>query len=135
VEEKGSAGMIFKMMMDASGEDEKPVVRGFLKYLILGFAGGVSVGSVLLAGMLLSLKNMDLDMPLLWIFAMMLQCGPVGGLVGVGIYLSKVTQRDSDGDDDDRSGPGGNAPEEADSGQVVVRPNTASVRSLRPSKA
>ena len=34
--------MIFKMMMDASSEDEKPVVRGFLKHLILGFAGGVT---------------------------------------------------------------------------------------------
>jgi len=93
--------MIFKMMMDASGEDEKPVVRGFLKHLVLGFAGGVAVGSILLGGMLLSLQNMDLDMPLLWIFAMMLQCGPVGGLIGVGIYLSRVTQRDSDEDVDD----------------------------------
>lgn len=40
--------MIFKMMMDASGEDEKPVVRGYLKHLVLGFAGGVAVGSILL---------------------------------------------------------------------------------------
>ena len=82
--------MIFKMMMDASSEDEKPVVRGFLKHLILGFAGGVAVGSVLLGGMLLSLQNMDLDMPLLWIFAMMLQCGPVGGLIGVGVWATRT---------------------------------------------
>ena len=119
--------MIFKMMMDASSEDEKPVVRGFLKHLILGFAGGVAVGSVLLGGMLLSLQNMDLDMPLLWIFAMMLQCGPVGGLIGVGVYLSKVTTRDSDKDDDDEAGPGGNAPEEAKPEQIIVRPKVRPV--------
>ena len=127
--------MIFKMMMDASGEDEKPVVRGFLKHLVLGFAGGVAVGSILLGGMLLSLQDMDLDMPLLWIFAMMLQCGPVGGLIGVGIYLSRVTQRDFDEDDDDKPGPGGNAPEEVEFDQVVIRPNSKSGGALKPSKA
>lgn len=127
--------MIFKMMMEASSEDEKPVVRGFLKHLILGFAGGVAVGSVLLGGMLLSLQNMDLDMPLLWIFAMMLQCGPVGGLIGVGVYLSKVTTRDSDKDDDDEPGPGGNAPEEAEPDQIIVRPKARPVGALKPFKA
>ena len=127
--------MIFKMMMDASGEDEKPVVRGFLKHLVLGFAGGVAVGSILLGGMLLSLQNMDLDMPLLWIFAMMLQCGPVGGLIGVGIYLSRVTQPDSDEDVDDKPSPGGNAPEEVEFDQVVIRPNSKSGGALKPSKA
>lgn len=126
--------MIFKMMMEASSEDEKPVVRGFLKHLILGFAGGVAVGSILLGGMLLSLQNMDLDMPLLWIFAMMLQCGPVGGLIGVGVYLSKVTTRDSDKDDDDEAGPGGNAPEEAKPEQIM-RPKARPVGALKPSKA
>ena len=127
--------MIFKMMMEASGDDEKPVVRGFLKHLILGFAGGVAVGSVMLAIMLLSLQKMDLDMPLLWIFAMMLQCGPVGGLIGVGIYMSKVTQRDSNKDDDDESGPGGNAPEEAKPDQLVVRPNIKASGTVKPSRA
>ncbi|MEQ3649389.1 hypothetical protein [Hyphomonas sp.] len=127
--------MIFKMMMEASSEDEKPVVRGFLKHLILGFAGGVAVGSVLLGGMLLSLQNMDLDMPLLWILAMMLQCGPVGGLIGVGVYLSKVTTRDSDKDDDDQPGPGGNAAEEAKLDQIIVRPKAWPVGALKPSKA
>ncbi len=127
--------MIFKMMMEASSEDEKPVVRGFLKHLILGFAGGVAVGSILLGGMLLSLQNMDLDMPLLWIFAMMLQCGPVGGLIGVGVYLSKVTTRDSDKDDDDEAGPGGNAPEKAKPEQIIVRPKARPVGALKPSKA
>ena len=127
--------MIFKMMMEASGDDEKPVVRGFLKHLILGFAGGVAVGSVMLAIMLLSLQKMDLDMPLLWIFAMMLQCGPVGGLIGVGIYMSKVTQRDSHKDDDDESGPGGNAPEEAKPDQLAVRPNIKASGTVKPSRA
>ena len=56
--------MVFKMIMDASSEEEKPVVRGFLKHLVLGFAGGVAVGSIMLAILLLSLQGMDLDMPL-----------------------------------------------------------------------
>lgn len=127
--------MIFKMIMDASSEEEKPVVRGFLKHLILGFAVGVAVGSALFILLLMSLQGMDLDMPLLWIFAMMLQCGPVGGLVGIGIYLSKVTERDSDKDDDDDSGPGGNAAEPIQSEQIVVRPGAQPARGLKPSKA
>jgi len=127
--------MVFKMIMDASSEEEKPVVRGFLKHLVLGFAAGVAVGSALFILLLMSLRGMDLDMPLLWIFAMMLQCGPVGGLVGIGIYLSKVTERDSDKDDDEDSGPGGNAAEPTRSEQIVVRPGTQPARGLKPSKA
>ncbi|WP_291076752.1 hypothetical protein [Hyphomonas sp.] len=127
--------MVFKMIMDASSEEEKPVVRGFLKHLVLGFAGGVAVGSIMLAILLLSLQGMDLDMPLLWIFAMMLQCGPVGGLIGIGVYLSRVTERDSDKDDDDESGPGGNATEPASHEQIVVRADTGLVGRLKPSKA
>lgn len=127
--------MIFKMMLEASSEEEKPIVRGFLKHLILGFASGVAVGAILLTGMLLMLQNMDLDMPLIWAFAMMLQCGPVGGLIGVGIYLSKVTQRDSDDDDDDKPGPGGNASEPAGLDQVVIRPDARPAGGLKPSTA
>lgn len=127
--------MVFKMIMDASSEEEKPVVRGFLKHLVLGFAGGVAVGSIMLAILLLSLQGMDLDMPLLWIFAMMLQCGPVGGLIGIGVYLSRVTERDSDKDDDDEPGPGGNATEPASREQIVVRADAGVAGRLKPSKA
>ena len=44
-----------------------------------------ALGAVLLVILLLSLHNMDLRMPLIWAFAMMLQCGPVGGLIGVAL--------------------------------------------------
>ena len=125
--------MLFKMMLDASGKEEKPIVRGLLKHLILGFAAGVAVGALLLVILLLSLHNMDLHMPLIWAFAMMLQCGPVGGLIGVGVYVSRITDRGKD-DDDDR-GPGGNARAE-DTSQIVIRPaSTPANAGARPVKA
>lgn len=125
--------MLFKMMLEASGTEEKPIVRGFLRHLVLGFAIGVGTGAILLAFLLLTLHDMDIGMPAIWAFAMMLQCGPVGGLIGVGIYISRITDRDEDGDDD--RGPGGNAPVE-ESGQVIIRPAAAPVTTRpRPVKA
>ena len=125
--------MLFKMMMDASSHEEKPVVRGFLKHLIFGFSVGVAVGTIMLMCLLLSLKNMDLGMPWIWALAMILQCGPIGGLIGIGVYVSRITTRDED-DEDDQGGPGGNAAEET-ADQIVVRPAGHGAGTLKPSKA
>ena len=38
--------MLFKMILDGSGEDERPIVRGLLKHLIIGFGCGLMVGAV-----------------------------------------------------------------------------------------
>ena len=38
--------MLFKMILDNSGDEERPIVRGFLKHLIAGFAAGLMVGAV-----------------------------------------------------------------------------------------
>ncbi|KDA02656.1 hypothetical protein [Hyphomonas oceanitis] len=97
--------MLFKMILDGSGEDERPIVRGFLKHLIAGFAVGLLVGAVGLFMVIAAFGNLKLDMPILFIAAMMLQFGPIGGLVGVGIYLSRITERSRGEDEDD--GPGG----------------------------
>ena len=94
--------MLFKMILDGSGEDERPIVRGFLKHLIAGFAVGLLVGAVGLFMVIAAFGNLKLDMPILFIAAMMLQFGPIGGLVGVGIYLSRITDRSRAED-----GPGG----------------------------
>ncbi|MEH6810162.1 MAG: hypothetical protein V7651_14995 [Hyphomonas oceanitis] len=98
--------MLFKMILDGSGEDERPIVRGFLKHLIAGFAVGLLVGAVGLFMVIAAFGNLKLDMPILFIAAMMLQFGPIGGLVGVGIYLSRITDR-SRADDEEEDGPGG----------------------------
>ena len=97
--------MLFKMILDGSGEDERPIVRGFLKHLIAGFSVGLLVGAVGLFVVIAAFGNLKLDMPILFIAAMMLQFGPIGGLVGVGIYLSRITERSRADDEDD--GPGG----------------------------
>ncbi|MEQ9435927.1 hypothetical protein [Hyphomonas sp.] len=99
--------MLFKMILDGSGEDERPIVRGLLKHLIIGFGCGLMVGAVGLFLVLQALGNMRLDMPIIFVAAMMLQFGPVGGLVGVGIYLSRITDRSRSDEDDNDDGPGG----------------------------
>ena len=99
--------MLFKMILDGSGEEERPIVRGLLKHLIIGFGCGLLVGAVGLFLVLQALGNMRLDMPIIFVAAMMLQFGPVGGLVGVGIYLSRITDRSRGDEDDNDEGPGG----------------------------
>ena len=122
--------MLFKMILDSSGDEERPIVRGFLKHLIAGFAGGLMVGAVGLFLVLVAFGNMKLDIPVVFIAAMMLQFGPIGGLVGVGIYLSRITERSHDDDDED-DGPGGGTKVKV---EAPVRPRRAPVR-LKPARA
>jgi hypothetical protein len=123
--------MLFKMILDNSGEEEKPIVRGFLKHLIIGFGVGLLVGAVGLFFVLLTLSNMKLDMPIIFIAAMMLQFGPIGGLVGIGIYLSRIADRSRDDDDDNDEGPGGGKKVRV---EIPVRSRAAPVR-LKPASA
>ncbi|MCA8901744.1 MAG: hypothetical protein KDA53_10880 [Hyphomonas sp.] len=99
--------MLFKMILDAASDDERPIARGFLKHLIAGFGIGLLVGAVLILLMLFLLGNLDLHVPVVFIAAMLLQFGPIGGLVGVGIYVTRVTDRSKPGDDDDDEPRGG----------------------------
>lgn len=123
--------MLFKMILDGSGEDERPIVRGLLKHLIIGFGCGLMVGAVGLFLVLQALGNMRLDMPIIFVAAMMLQFGPVGGLVGVGIYLSRITDRSRGDEDDNDDGPGGGrkvhvaTPADPRAATVTLRPASA----------
>lgn len=123
--------MLFKMILDSSGDEERPIVRGFLKHLIAGFGCGLLFGAVGLFILLLALGNLNLDVPILFIAAMMLQFGPIGGLVGVGVYLSRITDRSRDDDEDNDDGPSGGRKVRV---EAPVKARTAPVR-LRPASA
>ena len=123
--------MLFKMILDGSGEEERPIVRGLLKHLIIGFGCGLLVGAVGLVLLLQALSNMKLDMPIIFVAAMMLQFGPVGGLVGIGIYLSRITDRSHGNEDDNDGGPGGGRKVRV---EAPVAPRMAPV-TLRPASA
>lgn len=124
--------MLFKMILDNSGDAERPIVRGFLKHLIAGFAAGLLVGAVGLFLVLVALGNLKLDIPVIFLAAMLLQFGPIGGLVGVGIYLSRITERSCEDDDDENDGgPGGGRKVRV---ETPARPRAAPVR-LKPARA
>ena len=80
---------------------------------------------------LVTLGNLKLDIPVVFIAAMMLQFGPIGGLVGVGIYLSRITDRSRDDDDENDEGPGGGTKVRV---EAPARPRAAPVR-LKPARA
>ena len=102
--------MLFKMILEGARDDERQIARGFLKHIVAGFACGLALGSVLVAGIFLMFSHLDLNVPFVFVAAMLLQFGPIGGLVGAGIHLSRITDRsragDTDDDEDDRPGGG-----------------------------
>ncbi|MBY9067111.1 hypothetical protein K1X12_09390 [Hyphomonas sp. WL0036] len=112
--------MLFKMILDGARDEERPIARGFLKYLVAGFACGLALGCVLVGGIFLMLAGLRIEVPFLFVAAMLLQFGPIGGLIGAGLYLSRITDRTVDDapeaheksgeDDDDRPGGGTKAP-------------------------
>lgn len=85
--------MIIKMMLDAAVPEEKPLVRSFVKHLIGGFGSGVAVGAFGLALVLFLIGHKEMGIPPLFYLAMMLQMGAMGGLVGAGIFMSRITDR------------------------------------------
>ena len=123
--------MLFKMLLDASSEEERPIIRGLLKHILIGFSAGFLFGALMLALMIMSFRNLDLGMPVLWIGAMMLQTAPIGGLIGAGVYLSRITERDSD--DENQSG-GTKAPETEQVTATLAQPARRK-SGLRPAPA
>lgn len=102
--------MLFKMILDGAKEEERPIAQGFLRHVVVGFAGGLTLGGVVLAGLLLAFSRLELHVPVVFLAAAMLQFGPIGGLIGVGIHLSRITDRsepDTPAEDDDDDGPRG----------------------------
>lgn len=107
--------MLFKMILEGAREEERGIARGFLKHIVAGFAGGLVLGGVLVAGIFLMLGHLDLNVPLVFVAAMLLQFGPIGGLIGAGVYLSRITDRSreeeiQEDEDDDAPGGGTRAP-------------------------
>ena len=99
--------MLFKMILDGASEEERPIARGFLRHIVAGFTIGLICGGALFGAMFLMLGNLDLNMPILFIAAMLLQFGPIGGLIGAGIHVTRITDRSSDQDEDDDEPRGG----------------------------
>lgn len=88
--------MLFKMILDAAGEEERPLVRGFLRHLLAGFGGGLVLGALGLVVILALLGRHEISVPWVFFLAMMLQMGTIGGLVGAGLYMSRKTDRSVD---------------------------------------
>ena len=108
-----SPAMLFKMILDGAKAEERSIARGFLKHIVAGFASGLGLGTLLVAGIFLMFGHLELNVPFVFVAAMLLQFGPIGGLIGAGVYLTRITDR-SDGaktgssqDDDDEDRPGG----------------------------
>ncbi len=100
--------MLFKMILDGAKESERPIARGFLKHILMGIGGGLAFGSVVLVGLFVIFAHLDLHVPVIFLAAAMLQFGPIGGLVGAGIHLSRIAERAPPADDDEPDeGPGG----------------------------
>lgn len=100
--------MLFKMILDGAKESERPIARGFLKHIVMGIGAGFAFGSFVLVGLFVVFANLDLHVPVIFLAAAMLQFGPIGGLVGAGIHLSRIAERAAPPDDDeDEEGPGG----------------------------
>ena len=99
--------MLFKMILDGASEDERPIARSFLRHIVAGFTVGLICGGALFGAMFLTLGNLDLDMPVLFIAAVLLQFGPIGGLIGAGVHVTRITDRGTDASDDDDEPRGG----------------------------
>ncbi|OZB16490.1 MAG: hypothetical protein B7X53_08790 [Hyphomonas sp. 34-62-18] len=106
--------MLFKMILDGAKAEERSIARGFLKHIVAGFASGLGLGTLLVAGIFLMFGHLELNVPFVFVAAMLLQFGPIGGLIGAGVYLSRISDRSRDdgsasgkNDDDDEDRPGG----------------------------
>jgi len=100
--------MLFRMMLNSAKDEERPIVRGFLKHIVSGLAAGLAFGSLVLAVLFVIFAKLDLQVPLIFIAAALLQFGPIGGLIGAGVYLSRIAERAAPTvHDEDDQGPGG----------------------------
>ena len=98
--------MLFKMILDAARDDERAIARGFLRHIVVGIGAGFALGSVVLVALFLIFAKLDLHVPVIFMAAAIVQFGPIGGLIGAGIHLSRITDR--------------SAPEEKNSSSAVL---------------
>ncbi len=98
---------MFKMILDGAKDHERSIARGFLKHIVVGFAVGLAFGSVVLIGLFIIFARLDLHVPLVFVGAALLQFGPIGGLIGAGVHLSRIAERAAPADEgEDDQGPG-----------------------------
>ncbi len=55
----------------------------------------------------LTLGNLDMNIPILFILAMLLQFGPIGGLIGAGVHVTRIADRGEKASEDDDEPRGG----------------------------
>ena len=82
--------------------EDRIISRDFWRHVLIGYAAGLAIGAVIFVILLLTMNRMELKIPAIFIIAALAQIGTGGGLVGAGIYMSRVIDRD---DDDDSSDP------------------------------
>lgn len=99
--------MLFKMILDAARDDERAIARGFLRHIVVGIGAGFALGSVVLVALFLIFAKLDLHVPVIFMAAAIVQFGPIGGLIGAGIHLSRITDRSAPEDKGDDDEPGG----------------------------
>ncbi len=85
--------MIFRMLLDGAGLEERPLVRRFLRHLLGGAGIGLLLGACGYFAILISMDSQSIEIPLLFGLAMLLQAAAVGGLVGSGVFMSRITDR------------------------------------------
>lgn len=88
--------------------EDKKISRGFWRYVIIGYAIGMAIGAAIFVFLLFTMNRMELRIPVIFMIAALAQIGTGGGLVGAGIYVSKMIDRDDDDEDNDDTPGGGN---------------------------
>ena len=99
--------MLFKMILDGASDDERHIAHGFLRHIIAGFAIGLIFGGAMFGALFLTLGNLDMNIPILFILAMLLQFGPIGGLIGAGVHVTRIADRGEKPVDEDEGPRGG----------------------------
>lgn len=99
--------MLFSMMLKQKSPEQREIVRGFVRHLLVGFGAGFSFGAVLYGLILMMMSGTSIEIPMLFALAMLMQAGALGGLVGMGIYMSRVAEREPDADTDGENDGGG----------------------------
>ena len=90
--------------------EDRRISRGFWRYVLVGYAIGLFIGAIIFVILLMTMSKMELGIPWIFVIAALAQIGTGGGLVGAGIYVSKMIDRD---DDDEPPSPGGGRREAA----------------------
>lgn len=120
--------MLFKMILDGASDDERHIAQGFLRHIIAGFAIGLIFGGAMFGALFLTLGNLDMNIPILFILAMLLQFGPIGGLIGAGVHVTRIADRGEKPGNDEGPRGGTKAP-------AVARVETKAPRRKKAPKA